>query len=192
MTAARWDVAMIERDFASAQTVLRNSPRPAADYLNGGNTPKTLLAGCIPLAQSDSAAARPLLEQARVEFAAAVEQSPLIANVHANLGLACAFLGRKEEAIREGRRAVELRPISKDAVDGAIMLCYLAVIYAQTSENDQAIPLIEQLLKTPGAVDSVGYSITLSDLKYRWEWDRLRKDPRFLKLIGKTAPPSSR
>ena len=184
VTATRWDVAMIDRDFSGAQNVLRNSPRPALDYLNGGNTPKTLLAGCIQLARGDPAAAQPLLEQARGEFAAAVEQSPLIANVHANLGLVCAFLGRKEEAIREGRRAVELRPISKDAVDGAIMLCYLAVIHAQTGENDQAIALLEQLLKTPGAVDSVSYSITPNDLKYRWEWDRLRKDPRFTKLVG--------
>ena len=184
VTATRWDVAMIDRDFSGAQNVLRNSPRPALDYLNGGNTPKTLLAGCIQLARGDPAAAQPLLEQARGEFAAAVEQSPLIANVHANLGLVCAFLGRKEEAIREGRRAVELRPISKDAVDGAIMLCYLAVIHAQTGENDQAIALLEQLLKTPGAVDSVSYSITPNDLKYRCEWDRLRKDPRFSKLVG--------
>jgi hypothetical protein len=87
---------------------------------------------------------------------------------------------------------VELRPISKDAVDGVIMLCYLTVIYAQTGENDQALSLIAQLLKTPGAIDSVGYSITLSDLKYRWEWDRLRKDARFLQLIGEKASPSSR
>ena len=136
------------------------------------------------MARGDPAAAQPLLEQARGEFAGAVEQSPVIANVHANLGLVCAYLGRKEEAIREGRRAVELRPIAKDAVDGAIMLCYLAVIYAQTGENDQAITLLEQLLKTPGAVDSVSYSITPNDLKYRWEWDHLRKDPRFTKLVG--------
>ena len=95
----------------------------------------------------------------------------------------------RDEAIREGRRAVELKPISKDAVDGAIMLCYLALIYARVGEIDQAIPLIEQLLKTPGAVDSVDYSITLNDLKYRWEWDPLRKDPRFQKLLEQNPPP---
>jgi hypothetical protein len=57
-------------------------------------------------------------------------------------------------------------------------------------EIDQAITLIEQLLKTPGAVDSVDYSITLNDLKYRWEWEPLRKDPRFQKLLEQnTSPP---
>ena len=74
-------------------------------------------------------------------------------------------MGRKEDAIREGRRAVELKPESKDAVDGAIMNCYLALIYARVGENDLAIPLIERLLKTPGTVDSVDYSITVNDLK---------------------------
>jgi hypothetical protein len=49
-------------------------------------------------------------------------------------------------AIREGRRAVELKPESKDAVDGAIMNCYLALIYARVGENDLAIPLIERLI----------------------------------------------
>jgi hypothetical protein len=53
-------------------------------------------------------------------------------------------------------------------------------------ENDLAIPLIEHLLTIPGPVDSADYSITLSDLKYRWEWDPLRSDSRFQKLIANT------
>jgi len=97
-------------------------------------------------------------------------------------------MGRKNEAIREGRRAVELKPESKDAVDGAIMNCYLALIYARVGEKDLVFPLIQRLLKTPGAVDSVDYSITVNDLKYRWEWDPLRDDPRFKQLIAETSP----
>ena len=64
------------------------------------------------------------------------------------------------------------------------MNCNLALIYARVGEKDLAIPLIERLLKTPGAVDSVNYSITISDLKFRWEWDGLRSDPRFQKLVN--------
>jgi hypothetical protein len=97
-------------------------------------------------------------------------------------------MGRKDDAIREGRRAIELKPESKDALDGPIMSAYLALIYARVGENDLAIPLIERLLKTPGAVDSADYSITVNDLKYRWEWDPLRKDTRFQKLIAQGAP----
>ena len=97
-------------------------------------------------------------------------------------------MGRKDDAITEGRRAVELKPESKDAVDGPLMNGYLALIYARVGANDFAIPLIERLLNTPGAVDTADYSITINDLKYRWEWDQLRKDPRFQKLITQSAP----
>jgi hypothetical protein len=61
---------------------------------------------------------------------------------------------------------------------------YLALIYARVGENDLAIPLIERLLKIPGPVDSADYSITINDLKYRWEWDPIRNDPRFQELIA--------
>jgi hypothetical protein len=65
---------------------------------------------------------------------------------------------------------------------------YLALICARVGENDLAIPLIERLLTTPGAVDSTDYSITVNDLKHRWEWDPLRNDPRFQKLIAQDSP----
>jgi hypothetical protein len=64
------------------------------------------------------------------------------------------------------------------------MNCYLALIYARVGENDLAFQLVERLLKTPGAVDSVDYSITINDLKFRWEWDPIRNDSRFQKLIA--------
>jgi tetratricopeptide (TPR) repeat protein len=152
-------------------------------YTNAGATPKTFLRGCIEVAEGKQAQAQKFFELARPNFEKAVEEAPLSADRHANLGWFYAFAGRKDEAIREGRRAVELRPESKDAFDGAIMNSYLALIYAGVGENDLAIPLIDRLLKTPGAVDSVDYSITVNDLKYRWEWDPIRNDPRFQRLI---------
>jgi hypothetical protein len=95
---------------------------------------------------------------------------------------------KRGRAEQEENRAVELKPESRDAYDGAIMNCYLALIYARVGEKDLALPLIERLLKTPGAVDSVDYSITINDLKYRWEWDPLRDDPRFRELIAQHGP----
>ncbi len=115
-------------------------------------------------------------------------ESPDSAERHANLGLTYALMGRKEDAIREGRRAVELKPESLDAVDGVLMNCYLALIYARCGENDLTIPLIERLLKTPGAVDSADYSVTVNDLKHRWEWDPIRNDSRFQQLIAHSSP----
>src|SRR5437867_2073015 len=186
ITSCRWDVAMIDRDFGAARGVLQNTDLSELSYTNAALTPKSFLQGLIELAEGKQAQAQKLFELARPSFEKAVEEAPLSADRHANLGWFYAFAGRKDEAIREGRRAVELKPESKDAFDGAIMNCYLALIYARVGEKALAIPLIERLLKTPGAVDSVDYSITVNDLKHRWEWDPIRSDPRFQKLLTGT------
>ena len=159
--------------------------------MNGAPTPRSFLEGCIAIAHADTANAQKYLQDAQSIWENAVKEAPESALRHANLGLLYAFMGRKEDAIREGRRAVELKPESKDAFDGAIMNGYLALIYARLGENDLAIPLIERLLKVPGAVDSADYSITVNDLKYRWEWDPLRDDPRFKQLIAEARPPEA-
>jgi tetratricopeptide (TPR) repeat protein len=116
-----------------------------------------------------------------------VKESPKSAERHANFGLVNAFMGRKEEALREARRAVELKPESKDALDGSLINAYLALVYVRVGENDLALPLIERLLKISGPVDSCNYSITVNDLKYRWDWDPIRNDPRFQKLIDQAS-----
>jgi TolB-like protein/Tfp pilus assembly protein PilF len=184
VTSCRWDVAMIDRDFAAARNVLQRSDLNEISYTPSAATPKSFLQGLTELAKGKQAEAQKLFELARPSFERAAEEAPLSADRHANLGWFYAFAGRKDEAIREGKRAVELKPESQDAVDGAIMNCYLALIYARVGEKELAIPLIERLLKTPGAVDSVDYSITINDLKHRWEWDPIRNDPRFQKLVS--------
>jgi TolB-like protein/Tfp pilus assembly protein PilF len=192
ITSCRWDVAMIDRDFSAARTVLQNSTVNEISYTNAGATPKNFLLGLVELAEGKQAEAQKLFEFARPNFEKAIEEAPSSADRHANLGWFYAFAGRKDDAIREGRRAVELKPESKDAFDGAIMNCYLALIYARVGENDLAIPLVERLLKTPGAVDSVDYSITVNDLKFRWEWDPIRNDPRFQKILADAAAAEQR
>jgi tetratricopeptide (TPR) repeat protein len=117
-----------------------------------------------------------------------VKEAPDSADRHASLGLTYAFLGRKGDALREGNRAIELKPESKDAFDGTIMEAVLAVIYARTGDNDRAFALIARLLNTPGPVDSALYSITRYDLEKRWEWEPLRRDPRFAKLFVDQSP----
>jgi serine/threonine-protein kinase len=187
VTACRWEVAMLQRDYSAARNVLQTSSLSELSYTNAGATPRTFFEGCIYLAQGDNVNAQKAFELARPSFEAAVKEAPTSAYRHANLGWLYAFMGRKDDAIREGQNAVELKPESKDAVDGALMNCYLALIYARVGEKEMAIPLIERLLKTPGAVDSTDYSITVNDLKYRWEWDPIRNDPRFQKLIQTTT-----
>ena len=184
VTAGRWDVSLIERDYWSAERALEHSPAEGVSYLNGVLTDKGFLEGCIALAQGDAVKAQARFESARQIFEAAVQESPEDATRRANLGLLYAFMGNKEAALREGRRATELMPESKDAVDGAIAQCFLALIYARVGEPDLAFPLLERLLKTPGAVDSTLYSVTVHDLRARWVWDPLRNDPRFEQMFA--------
>jgi tetratricopeptide (TPR) repeat protein len=178
---------MIQRDYAAADHALRASPLDL--FQSGGQpTPKSFYQGCTALARGDQAAARTNFEATLTIFEAAVQEAPDNAVRHANLGLVYAFMGRKEEAIREAHRAVELMPDSKDAVVGPWMTGYLAMIYARVGEADSALPLLEHLLASPGPVDYTNCCITQNDLRHRWQWDPLRDNPRFQKLLAEPAP----
>ena len=85
---------------------------------------------------------------------------------------------RKEDAIREGKLAVELLPESKDAFDGPSVAIGLAQIYTWTGEADQALQLVEHSLTIPAG-------ITVPMLRIDPVWDPLRKDPRFQTLLDK-------
>jgi TolB-like protein/class 3 adenylate cyclase len=184
VTAFRVDASMIDRDAAAAERALLASPLDTFSYFNGVDTPRSFFAGEIALLRGDNATARAELEHARDLFAAYAKEAPDVAERHAFLGLVCALLGDKQRAISEGMRAVELRPESQDALDGAVFNAVLALIYGRVGDNDRALVLLQHLLAVPGAVDSASYSITLNDLKLRWEWDPLRNDPRFQRLVA--------
>lgn len=96
--------------------------------------------------------------------------------LHRRLGVAYAELGRKEEAIREGKRAVEILPVSKDAVWGPDTVEFLAYIYVLVGENNAALDQIEYLLSIPSLL-----SVPLLRIDPRW--DPLRNHPRFKKLL---------
>ena len=187
VTAVRWEVAMLDRDYAAAGRAIDASTAKELSYTGEGSTPRSFFEGSIALAQGDAVGAQKHFKEAAPILENAVKEAPLSAIRHANLGWLYAFMGRKEDAIREGRQAVEMKPESKDAVDGVIVNCYLALIYTRVGEKDLALTLLERLIKTPGAVDSVDYSITINDLKHRWEWDPIRSDPRFQKLLEKPS-----
>jgi serine/threonine-protein kinase len=99
---------------------------------------------------------------------------------HAQLGAVLAGLGKKEDAINEGRKAVELLPESQDAFDGPQATAALAEIYACVGEHDEALRLLDHLLTVPSG-------LTVPTLKVDPVWDPLRKDPRFQALIDKYA-----
>ena len=92
-----------------------------------------------------------------------------------------AALGRKEDALREGERAIELVPVEKDALLGGMLLSRLAGIYAQTGEADRAFNLLDKVTKIP-------FGVTYGSLKLDEVWDPLRGDPRFEKIVASLAP----
>ena len=138
------------------------------------------------LPRGETEVARQFFKKTLPSLQAASAASPDDASRHAWLGLLCAYLGRNDEAEREGRRAVELQPEARDASDGPVTSCMFALILARTNQPNESITMIQRLLTTPGAVDNFAASITLSDLRQRWQWDPLRSDPRVQAIL--TAP----
>ncbi|HKP93292.1 MAG TPA: hypothetical protein VJS88_05305 [Chthoniobacterales bacterium] len=182
VTRARWDVAMIDRDFAAADQAMVSFPLDVFQS-DGMPMPKSFFRGCTALARGDSAAAQAQFGSALPAFEAAVKEAPSTGLRHANLGLLYSFLGRTEDSVREVRRAIELEPETKDAVVAPWMNGFLAMVYARAGDADSALPILERVLASPFPADNTNCCVTLNDLRKRWQWDPIRNDPRFQKLL---------
>jgi serine/threonine-protein kinase len=172
--------ALAERDAAAATNALA-----ALGENNFGNTIPSysprFVEGLIARMTRDDAKARAAFIAARVEQEKLVRARPDDAGALCVLGLIDAALGRKEEALREGRRAVELIPVEKDATDGTRVIGVLANIAAWVGDKDLAC---EQL----GVVNRPRHTISYGELKLLPWWDPLRGDPCFEKIVASLAP----
>jgi TolB-like protein/Flp pilus assembly protein TadD len=180
LTSARVWFLSLQRKFADALQVLQQFPGETLANPSNGACPKAFLEGVLYLNLGDRAKAQAAFDRARVLSEQLLRESPDDAARHAQQGLNLAALGRKQEAIAEGKRAVELLPESQDAFDGPLITASLAEIYAWVGEYDEAFRLLDHLLQTPN-----GPSVSV--LKLHPSWDPLRKDPRFQALIDKYA-----
>jgi len=131
--------------------------------------------------QGEQPGVDPASVETRGQLKQNVEKSPENALLLGSLSLVDALLNDKEAAISEAKRAMEMLPISQDAVDGPGMAVQLAVVYAWTNELDLAFEVLDTLTKTPSG-------IYYGDLKLNAFWHPLRKDPRFDKLLAELAP----
>ncbi|MEP6808894.1 MAG: hypothetical protein ABI992_01515 [Chthoniobacterales bacterium] len=174
------ELAVSERDPAAAVRAL--SLLPANGCASDGIPfPKSWCEGITARLRGDNVAARAAFTRATQEAEQLVRAQPDFAGAFSVLGMAEAALGRKEEAITHGRRAVELLPVSKDAVNGPLLVGYLAVIYAWTGEKDQALDELERATSIPSYW-------SYGNLRLNPNWDPLRGDPRFEKIVASLAP----
>ena len=127
--------------------------------------------------QGDAPSVHTYAEEARKAFEDQLRAAPEAPYIHASLGLGLAYLGQKTEAIREGERAVAINPVVKDADLGPYYLHQLARIYILVGEPEKALDQLESLLKIP-------YYLSPGWLKIDPNFDPLRKNPRFQKLVA--------
>jgi TolB-like protein/Flp pilus assembly protein TadD len=183
ITWARVWVLTMERKFPDALEVVQKFRGETLVCNTTAPYPKALLEGMIHLLQADKTKAQAELESARVVSEKLLREAPGDPARHAQHGLILAALGQKQEAIAEGKRAVELLPESQDAFDGPQCTAALAQIYAWTGESDEAFRLLDHLLAVPNG-------LTVPMFKLDPAWDSLRKDPRYQALIDKYSAKS--
>jgi TolB-like protein/Tfp pilus assembly protein PilF len=178
--AAQWFyLALCERDPAAVTQAL--AAIPASGTAVDLNFPRSWCEGLAARSKGDVATAKAAFLAAHAELERTVSEQPGYAPALCVLGLIDAGLGHKDEAIREGRRAIELLPITKDSIDGAELMKYMGVIYAWCGEKDRAIEQIAATLKIPS-------TLSYGNLKLHPNWDPLRGDPRFEKIVTDLAP----
>ena len=185
--AERWIIcALAERDAVAANNALiAFGENPIA--LNSENVPfnRPFVEGVIARMNNDDAKARSAFTAARAEQEKIVQAQPNYGPALCILGLIDAGLGRKEEALREGRRAVELLPVEKDAPHGVGMVKSLAMIAAWIGDKDLACEQLAIAIRGPS-------NLSYGQLKLMPFWDPLRGDPRFEQIVASLAPKDSK
>jgi serine/threonine-protein kinase len=173
-------LALCEHDFATAARALAAL----------GNNPITIdivslspafARGLVARSQGDGIAANAAFSEARTKQEQLVREQPDYAPGLCVLGLIDAALGHKEDALREGRRAIELLPIAKDSINGAHMVEFFAVTCAWIGEKDLALQQLTVAIQNPSF-------ISYGQLKLHPYWGALRGDRRFEKIVDSLAP----
>jgi TolB-like protein/class 3 adenylate cyclase/Tfp pilus assembly protein PilF len=173
-------VSLCEHDFDGARRALAALPI-AGCYYDTIPFPRSWCEGVAARMRGDTAAAHAAFAKTRTETAKLIADQPDYAEALCVLGMADAALGNKEDAIREGRRAIELTPVSKNAIAGPSLIECLALIDAWTGEKDLALHQLAVAVSTPGF-------LSYGELRLHPYWDPLRGDPRFDKIVTSLAP----
>jgi TolB-like protein/Tfp pilus assembly protein PilF len=180
------DTALAERNRAAAEQALRLVPAEGSvDTTLNALWPRDWYVGLVAKSFGDASGAEKAFAAARASAFRTTQEQPDYPPGWMTLGLLDAGLGHKSDAIAEGRRARELLPISKDAMDGPIYATDLALIYAWVGEKELALGELQLSASVPCGVQ---YGV----LKLSPAWDPLRGDPRFEKIVASLAPKDTK
>ena len=182
-TWTRITLALYERDADAATRILASWKKDELVAWHGKPYPVSYWQGLIARMSGDNAKAIEGFTRARAATAAHLATQPDDPMLLVMLGLLDAGLGHKEDALREGRRAVELRPLSVDAVDGASVLSSMAMICAWVGDVNGALEHLEFLARIPNGPP-------FGQLKFDPVWDAVRGDPRFDAMLKEIEPPA--
>ncbi len=186
ISVERLRLSLGERDTVAAERALERLRTLGEDAINVRGVGETkfnraYLEALINRINGDTVSASSAFSKARLQQEKAVSLQPNTGPVLSVLGLIDAALGRKEDALREGRRALELTPPEKDSLDAADVLYYFAVICAWVGERDLAIEQLQASAKLPAGV-------SYAEICLDPHWDPLRGDSRFEKIVASLAP----
>jgi serine/threonine protein kinase/TolB-like protein/Tfp pilus assembly protein PilF len=176
--------ALLEHDRAAAEralVALGDNPWWADDTVVLG---RDFGEGLLARAMKDNTKAQAAFSKARSEQEKIVQAQPEYGPPLCVLALIDAGLGRKEAALMEGRRAIELLPLKKDSIDGGHMIQYFAVTAAWAGEKDLALQQLQIAIRTRSPSQVLSYGA----LKSSPFWDPLHGDPRFEKIVDSLAP----
>jgi serine/threonine protein kinase/tetratricopeptide (TPR) repeat protein len=184
--AESWFIcALAERDGAAAKDALvafgENPISLSVSSAENVQFNRPFAEGLIARMAKNDDRARSAFTAARAEQEKVIQAQPNYGPALCVLGLIDASLGRKEEALREGRRAVELLPVKQDALNGSAMVKYLAMIAAWIGDKDLACEQLAIAIRSPSTV-------SYGQLKLLPFWDPLRGDPRFEQIVASLAP----
>lgn len=174
--------ALAERDTTAARNASDAHGEDPIDLGAEVFLSRSFVEGLIARMMKDEGNAQPAFVAARAEQQKLVQAQPNESQALGLLGLIDAYLGRKEEALREGRRAVELLPMEKDPIEGVRGVANLAMIAAWVGDKDLAFEQLESIIRRPSP-------LSYGTLKLFPWWDPLRGDPRFEKILEEAKQP---
>jgi tetratricopeptide (TPR) repeat protein len=180
--ASLWlECALDERDATAAAEAL-GALDESEIHFDEVRLNRPFVEGLIARITNDERKAQLAFAAARAEQEKVIQAEPDFGPAWCVLGMIDAALGRKEEALREGRHALELLPVEKDALVGRYLVRYFAIIAASVGEKDLACEQLATLVGPPSFLNYYGW------LKLAPLWDPLRGEPCFEKIVDSLAP----